>query len=316
MDIAGARSRIANGAMRLLRASLPVLGVLAVLASVVMGVMLLVFLTVNSDFYAAGPEQRLFPGAKSESPLEVTVRLTGLNEATNTVQISVSATAQKPLSDLIQSGDQSLKINLFSRVGSWGQEIATVDFTKSTAEKVLLDELASQSATGNMLVFRDVNPYPLDDYAQQLAIEVRGKTGDFIIYDTRLVKMIAGRRLVCKGDYNLIDFELKRPFPQKIFVFCSAIVFVLIVLGIALILIFSPVSQTPQSLLLTVAGFLLGAAGFRDLMGLSKLTSFGTGDALVVGIPLLILAGAFIRVAFAKYLRSSGEVRSTMEEEP
>jgi hypothetical protein len=303
-------AELRHKAVSLARSAMPWVGKSALVIAIYVALLGLIGSAINSDFFAAGPEYKDFSmntKETSQAPIEVVLRFLELSEATNTAHISVGLLVRGPLQGKIKSGEENITVHVFTGTADWGKDDGLVITLNKANAIELQNDLWSPAVSGNMLVFRSVEPYPFDNYTQQFVIELKS-TKDSYPYDTRIEKMIAGRRLLAKGESQVIDLELDRPLSQKMFVCGAAIVFFLVVTGVAVMLVVSPTTQTPQSLLLTVAGFLLSAAGFRDLMGFSKLPSFGTGDALVIGIPLLILAAAFLRVAYANKAGISNDV--------
>lgn len=249
----------------------------------------------NSEFFAGSMEPRLIDCPTKQCPIDVTVRLVSLNEASNTVQVDFAADIRTPLADEIRAGKIPFQLRLVAGdPGAGARTIATLDINKDTPDGPF-EGIETEHATGNLVIYRDVYSYPFDDYSAQLAIVSSDHRSDF---NTRIVKLIAGRRLM-RGDPDdntVINFVLRRPGLQKCFVIGSCVVFMLVIGAITYSLLTSPVGQSTQGLMITVAGMILGAGGIRDLLGVTKLASFSAFEAFIIGGLMATLLAAFIRI--------------------
>lgn len=256
----------------------------------------------NYDFLASTADFTTVSSRVSHSPVLVVIRVVSLSEASNTLQISAAAVVDDPLASRIRSGDNQLRITLSAGDQPWAtRNILAFNVNKDTPNQAHSKALETDYAQGTIVSTRDLNPYPFDDYSNQMSVDVTGSNNTYLHPDVRVIKLIAGRTVSATGHDDLFDITLTRPAIQKMFVVCAAAIFIFIIIGTSAMLVLSPGVKSPQSLVIAVAGLLLGSVGFRDLIGLTKLSSFSAGDALAVGIPLLALTLALTHAAYRAF---------------
>ena len=212
------------------------------------------------------------------------------------------ATAKAPLADKIRSGAASFKVVLTdgNPDSSGIEHIATLTLEKTAFSEGLYG-LESPAVTASVPMYHSLSPYPLDNYTSYLGISAASaEVFPLPNIKTNIVKMVAGRTVRARGKTANFNVTLARPRLQQVFIVISGLVYMSIIIGVALRIIKSPTVFNPLNQSITVASFLLGAAGFRDLMGFSKLSSFSVAEAFIVGIPLLLLAVAFFRSSMSK----------------
>jgi hypothetical protein len=138
----------------------PFLTGFALLAAAFTAFQLALFFTVNSDFFAAEPENKSSPANEWRQPsnVKVVIRLVSLSEATNAIQIAVGATVIGDLKDEILSGKRSIVVKVGFGMDEWGfGNVAIVKIDKDTPmRRSFNDPLETDFVSGSVLTFRDV----------------------------------------------------------------------------------------------------------------------------------------------------------------
>ena len=260
-------------------------------------VFFLILLPFQSDFAASSISRIDVESAGDHRPIEAVIRIDSFNDATNSATATVTAIAKPPLAAHIKAGTATIKVLLSdgNNTTAGPSHIATLVLDKNSFTEGLYG-VESKPVPAILPMYHQLAPYPFDKYTSYLSILT---LSDDIFpvpqLSTSIVKMVAGRVVQVSGTSDVFNVTLVRPGIQQIFISASGLVFMAIIIGIGVRINRSPTSFNPVSQSMTVASFLLGAAGFRDLMGFSKLASFSVAEAFIVGVPLLLLAFAFFR---------------------
>ncbi len=106
----------------------------------------------------------------------------------------------------------------------------------------------------------------------------------------RVVKQVPGRVLVNQGDQLNWDLALGRPWTEKVLILISGGWFVLLTLGVGIELLRAKRAPKGWQDMATLAGFLLAAAGLRDLLGVTRSTTTSAFEIIVFLGPLLFLS--------------------------
>lgn len=125
---------------------------------------------------------------------------------------------------------------------------------------------------------------------------------DWITYDINfeVQKAISGRNLNIKiRDGNNVLLELSRTRIEKYFVLICSAIFILISILVGYGILTSKKGLSKLEELLTVAGYLIAIAGFRELIGLSRTTGISALEIIVIGVPLLLIFSA-VMISFIK----------------
>jgi len=92
------------------------------------------------------------------------------------------------------------------------------------------------------------------------------------------------------GRNGNVEIRLTRTPVERVYIIAASAIFFLLSLLVAVTLFSSPTGLTSVQEVVSVAGFLVAAAGFRELLGLSQIRGTTILEILIVGVPLVILA--------------------------
>lgn len=129
--------------------------------------------------------------------------------------------------------------------------------------------------------------YPIDDLNlfPYITLDVNKRPSKFLL---KVQKRISGRILdFTEGNDKMIN--LSRTLTEKILVYTSSIIFLILTFVITFSLIKRKKSLTSIEELIMVAGYILAIAGFREILGISR--EFGTSllEVIVILIPLVAI---------------------------
>ena len=148
--------------------------------------------------------------------------------------------------------------------------------------------------------------FPFDDLVINAAVflEEGGKEEGRkdLPFRLKVQKALPGRMLDISGNGVPVHILLARSPTEKGFVVGTSVLFML--LSMLLIVELGRDRLRGLDRLLAVAGYILGAAGFPDLIGVSRVAGLSALECLVFGLPLALLG---ISVAFQTLRRGSGD---------
>ena len=253
---------------------------------------------LNSEFRAAQVSSLVLPGPQGEHPFRVNLVIESLDEASNTALLHLQNVARpSPTMDSIVRGKLAVVFTL--QTGLEDQELdreIALRFDTSAAHSVSESGIALEASFKSSTI-RAINPFPFDDHDLFFAIWNRGTDGITRAFSLKVTKRTATRVLVLTGEPAVPQIALSRPRSQKGFILFSSVVFLLLTGTLAYKVHIDPRRVSGPLELLSVAGLILGIAGFREVIGLSSAVHFTLLELLVVGIPLAALAAGFLRAA-------------------
>lgn len=132
-----------------------------------------------------------------------------------------------------------------------------------------------------------LNGFPFDDISVRPYLEVRQSDGSSIRFRTEIEKALPGRILSTGVTGGIADATLTRSPTEKIIVLLGSIVFLSISTVVTIGLFRVRLSTLEE--IVAVAGYLLAAAGVRDLLGISRASGTSALEVIVVGLPLVLL---------------------------
>lgn len=275
-----------------------VLGVAATYLAILLGGIFF----FNAEFYSSRTERSTLTERTSSTDPIVLVRLTELPAAQNSASLSVHVIARdSALMDSLRFGTQRLFITLRDGSGARAYtSIARVVMDSSNSFPEDRRYLSTREHMATLPLLRKVNPYPFDDVVAFLSVsveDVRGWHRPFVLI---VEKGFPGRRLSLQGQPVNAELVLYRPRVEQGFVLASA--FVLVIITAALIVRLHRSDRTPSTTeeLVAVAGLVLGAASFRELLGISRVPGITALEVVVLGVPLILLTIGFLRSALSK----------------
>jgi hypothetical protein len=275
----------------------------AALVGIVTIVAVVIVATLNSDYDAATVQTHSI-GSKSDSAVDVVIRISSVNDQPNTAQVTVVAKAgRSALEKYLRSDTDKLTFQVLDGLPDSGVErIASVTLDRSSIQ----DSMAiaeSRQSTGALVMYHDPKPYPFDDYVTFLEVLPPAADRNAPDFRVTVVKLIAGRTMTVSADPSSFTITMKRPRIYQVFVVVGAGIFMAVIIGVAAHLFRSSAWDKPVNQAIAIAGLFLAAAGFRDILGLSKLASFSAMEAFIIGVPLLLLAIALLRGALMSLRR-------------
>ena len=147
--------------------------------------------------------------------------------------------------------------------------------------------------------FHSISGFPYDKimFIPMVSFHTGLPNGSVSEFNFEVQKSISGRVIEInstKGAYSWI--ELERTRVEKIFVIVSSLIFLLIssLIGYGLITAKMGISNLEE--LFMVAGYLIATVGFRELIGLSRISGISALEIVVIGFPLLLI---FIAIVFS-----------------
>jgi hypothetical protein len=267
--------------------------VLAVGGAVLFGVLLLSVL--NEDLRGRATEIVSVPGVRVKSQgKSALVRLVvhRISPEENVVDASLI---------LIVDGDQPLmtevaagKRKIFAEIRD-ASTIAPVELHS----QVSLDAAAFRSGFSSAAVESEhfslpaspsVNSYPFDDVQLFAIVSLYTDDREFVPFDVEVQRATPGRRLIATGHDGNLRITLTRTSIEKIYLLTAATIFFVLSIIVAAGLFLSQEGLSSLQELVAIAGYLVAAAGFRDLLGVSRLPSTSILEILILGIPLLALS--------------------------
>jgi|GEM_PF-1856094 len=127
--------------------------------------------------------------------------------------------------------------------------------------------------------------YPLDKIWVKPIITInRQETGSHPVFSLHVQKALPGRVLTIDNERGNPTITLSRPWIQAALVFFASVVFLFLARSIA----FELRVDAPRGLteILAIAGFLVATAGFRDILGFSRLPTTCWLEIFVIILPM------------------------------
>lgn len=166
-----------------------------------------------------------------------------------------------------------------------------------------VNSFAVQSQRFLLPAMSSVSGFPYDDLKVRPIVDVRRDefyTGEFKL---EIQKAMPGRVMEL-SDKNIVDINLTRSPTEKVIVLASSGVFIF--LSVILVIVLFDRSRGLSSLeeLLAVGGYLVAAAGFREVLGVSRMAGASALEMIVIGVPLAFLSVA-VGISFMRGRLSS-----------
>jgi hypothetical protein len=259
-------------------------------------VMALWFQLLNADLYGRLTEtQRLgnIFGATDDDP---TIRLVlhRLLSDENAVEASVILTlSSAKREDFKKQGNTRLRARVydasFQPFGMGG--FITLDLVSpEDIPDPGLNVISQQSNRFMLPLSPSLEGFPFDDRGVRVFTELRGTRSVVYAHLVEVEKMIPGRLLRASLNNGAVNATLTRTSTEKFLTITGAMVFLIVTLVIAWKLFMSTRALTGLEEVLAMAGYIVGAAGFRDLLGISRAAGGSTFEVVTLGVPLMALA--------------------------
>lgn len=141
-----------------------------------------------------------------------------------------------------------------------------------------------------MPTYSSMGTYPYDDVRLRPMLMVRSSRDGLLRARLEVQKALPGRLLAVTEEAGAATVTLTRAPTEKAFVLTASLVFVLISLAVTVGIFFSHKTASSFEQLVAVASYLLAAAGFRELLGVSKVPGTTILEILILGVPLALLS--------------------------
>jgi len=262
------------------------------------GVALILLMSVgvlNSDWYGRETETQQVPRAGvavDDAAPVVRLELRRIVADTNSVEASLVLVVdgRSPIGGEIKSGSTTLIAEV--RDGSSLEPVAINVHTivDKAAFQAGWSDAASRSATFALPAYTSGVPYPFDDVRVRPFLQVTDDKMMGVPVRAEVQKAFPGREMVVRLEGGVPEIRLSRTTTEVAYILTTGLIFFALSVAIALRL-FSPTSAlTGVQELIAVASYLVAAAGFRDLLGLSRLPGTSIFEILILGVPLVLLA--------------------------
>ena len=138
-----------------------------------------------------------------------------------------------------------------------------------------------------------VSTYPFDEIYIRPFLTIRRNDGLNPPFNLVVIKAVPGRLLEIRNNGGIPSMHLKRPIIQILLIVISSAAFILLALVVAIELFRINDGLSTIQEILAFAGYLLATAGFRDLLGFSKLSGTSFLEMAIVGVPIVVLSFVF-----------------------
>lgn len=147
---------------------------------------------------------------------------------------------------------------------------------------------AFESERFNVQLLSSLEGYPNDSYWFSLDIRTYDKDGHIAANNQNVVK-VAGLRIMRvedKGENWKVTFS--RPLTDIVYIYLFGAIFFFLTLIVSMAMLLGRIKSTGEEII-AVAGFLVGATGFRTILGFDRTANTTIFESVVFGVPLLIL---------------------------
>ena len=265
------------------------------------------FVTVmNADLYGRLIETHVAKGVgnPNDSPREIPIVRLVIHKFLsdeNAVEVSLIVNVDGgALADRIRAGE--VRLTAAAHDASSYQFFALR--SRVTLDSVTADvqpgvfPVATQSLRFFLPALPSVWGFPFDDLTVRPIIDVFVNGSYTNNFRLEIQKALRGR-LMKLSDDNIVTIRLTRTPTEKTLVIVGSAVFLFLSGILAFSLFAARPGLTTLGELLAVGGYLLAAAGFRELLGVSRAAGTSALEVATIGLPLLLLASA-VAVSFIR----------------
>jgi hypothetical protein len=274
------------------------------------------FLVVmNADFYGrliqTGTARGVGDPRSSEVPVARLV-LHRLLPDEDAVEASLQLFADSgEVADAIRAG--KTRVTAVVRDGSSYQPFGirhevTLDASTAKTEAGALS-VGVESERFTLPVLPSVSGYPFDALQIHPFISVAQNGMSTDRFRLEIQKAIPGRLMQLSDDKG-VEIRLTRSPSEKAIVVTGSVVFLLLSGLLVFSLFHSERGLTTLEELVAVGGYLLAAAGFREILGVSRAAGTSALEVAVIGVPLLALT---VGVAFS-FVRGRHQLRDAPQD--
>lgn len=192
-----------------------------------------------------------------------------------------------PILDSIRAGTFKARVTVWNRSSEY--PIYTLESLRVDTAASASWELSMGSERFSLPLHSSVTDFPWDYYVGFIGIRVQRDEVGLIPARFSIAKGFPGWRVVSEGNPMNLTLRFERPLVQRLIVLLSLVVFVLLSLWVVFSILQGPKELSAISGSTALAGFVLAAAGYREIVGLSSLPSVSWLDLIVLGVPLIAL---------------------------
>lgn len=254
---------------------------------------------LNSDLYGRLTETKLAAGVNKSAPNlgelpTVRLILHKLPTDENAVEASMVFIVEDKLREAITNGQAKVSVTLTdgSSVEPYGL-LRRMEIDASTLKaNAGMTQTAVQSERFSIPSYPTVDGYPFDDVMIRPIIWVQVNAPfDFRFnnyYKLEIEKALPGR-IMELNDENIVTVTLTRSVTEKALVITSSIIFIILTVFLSFGLFTSKEGLSTVEEIVAVGGYLIAAAGFRDLLGVTRVAGTSALEITIIGFPLVLV---------------------------
>jgi hypothetical protein len=264
--------------------------------------LLVVIAILNADLRGRMTQNQVVKwSAQSASDEEPVVRIVvhRILSEENTVEASVilRVIADGPIGRDVKAGKTTLLVEVRDGSSLAPVELRAEARLDSSAFQPGFSSAAVQSPRFLLPAYESLGSYPLEELTVRPIVTVREtNTAGAVAANVEIQKSLSGRELHASGSMGNVEIRLSRTTTEVAYILTLGIIFFTLSVLIALNLIAARLSGLQE--LLAVAGYFLAAAGFRDVLGLSRVTSTTLFEIVALGVPLVALSASLAVSAY------------------
>jgi hypothetical protein len=159
-------------------------------------------------------------------------------------------------------------------------------------------------------VFPSIDGFPFDDI-QLMPVIFINMNGNYSRFNLEIQKRISGKILkIQEGKNSYSSIIMTRTSTEKTLVILSSIIFILLTFILTYRLFTIPNGLNKLEELITVAGFILAIASFREILGISRNSGTSALEIFVILVPILSI---FIGLTYSFFKKSINNIFSKLK---
>lgn len=276
--------------------TIKVIGIFTVAIIVVYGAMFTLINVLNADLYGRLIETERLTKTYHDKPYNdnlptLTLILHKYSQEQNTIECSIVLHYdRKKLFDSTKTNKIDFQIKVIDGYVYNPTGLNKIySFSDSTTIKTLGSFYAGlETDRFELPIAVSLNGYPFDNLRIRPMIDFY-QNNEYADYNFEIQKRISGR-IFLKDEADKLTVELTRTSIEKYLVVVSSIIFILLTLILTYGLITTKRGLNTVEEIIAVAGYILATAGFRDILGLSKINGTSALEIVVILVPLLTIS--------------------------
>lgn len=252
--------------------------------------------SINNEYGGRGAHTLVAQEAGRDSPFTITLFLHRIIPEENAVEVSLSISAEYDQLPREMRGLESCG-TLVVDVRDYSQQVSPRAFVVSCKRNFWTNITGTETPRFTVPASASVEGFPFDDLQVatfQSLYTLRGLEAA----RQQTIKLLPGRAMLWDGDRVNGHIVLSRPFNDKVLILVSAGLFLLLTTIVTWKLFFSGGATSGVQEIVAVAGYIVAAASFRDLLGVTHTNGTSAFEILVFGLPMCLLATG---VAFSAF---------------